>query len=91
MKPRFQLLAAFAGVLVSLTGTANVMAAPQSSFYLAVSNPQSDSNMRWAQRRTEENIDMLQHDQHDYNGYRAARHYALPAGSRTDRARLAVR
>lgn len=31
---------------------------------------QSDNNLRYARARVERDIDMLQRDQHDYNGYR---------------------
>jgi hypothetical protein len=46
------------------------MAATNGSYALAVTGNQSDSNLRWARRRVEENIDMLQRDRHDYGGYR---------------------
>ncbi|MBV8172006.1 MAG: hypothetical protein JO219_08760 [Candidatus Eremiobacteraeota bacterium] len=47
---------------------AATMIAPSMS--LAMSGPQSDSNLRWAQTRVERDIDMLQRDQHDYDGHR---------------------
>lgn len=68
---RFTTIAAsLSGVLLALTGVAYASAtrAPQR---LVVAPAQSDSNLRWAIRRTEENIDMLQRDRHDYNGFRA--------------------
>lgn len=71
MKRCIQLLAALSGLLLSLAGTAQVMAAPLGSHAIAVTGNQSDSNLRWARRRVEENIDMLQRDRHDYGGYRA--------------------
>jgi hypothetical protein len=70
MKRCIQLMAAFSAVLMSLAGTAHVMAAPVGSHSPAITGRQSDSNLRWARRRVEENIDMLQHDRSDYGGYR---------------------
>jgi hypothetical protein len=70
MKRCIQLLAMLSGVLISLAGTAQVIAAPSGSYAIAATGGQSDSNLRWARRRVEENIDMLQHDRHDYGGYR---------------------
>jgi len=70
MKRCIQLLAVLSGVLLSVAGTAQVMAAPNGSQALAVTGNQSDSNLGWARRRVEENLDMLQRDRHDYGGYR---------------------
>jgi hypothetical protein len=36
----------------------------------AVPGPQSDQSLRWARARVEFDIDMLQRDQHDYDGHR---------------------
>jgi len=36
----------------------------------AVPGPQSDQSLRWARTRVEFDIDMLQRDQHDYDGHR---------------------
>jgi hypothetical protein len=36
----------------------------------AVPGPQSDQGLRWARSRVESDIDMLQRDQHDYDGHR---------------------
>jgi hypothetical protein len=36
----------------------------------AAPGPQSDQNLRWARNRVEFDIDMLQRDQHDYDGHR---------------------
>jgi len=70
MKRCIQLLAVLSGVLLSLAGTAQVMGAPIGSYAIAVTGNQSDTNLQWARRRVEENIDMLQRDRHDYGGYR---------------------
>jgi hypothetical protein len=70
MKRCIQVLAVLSGVLVSLSGAAQAMAAPQSLHVLAASGNQSDSNLRWARERVGQNIDMLQQDRHDYGGYR---------------------
>lgn len=66
-----QLLAALSGVLMSFASAAAVVsAAPQNGYVLAATGNQSDSNLRWARYRVEQNIDMLQRDRHDYGGYR---------------------
>jgi len=70
MKRCIQLLAVLSGVLLSVAGTAQVIAAPNGSYAIAVTGNQSDTNLQWARRRVEENIDMLQRDRHDYGGYR---------------------
>lgn len=67
---RTLVLAALASVAVSLTGSAQVVAAPLGAYNVSVSPNQSDSNMRWAGFRLEENNDMLNNDRHDYGGYR---------------------
>jgi hypothetical protein len=36
----------------------------------AMPGPQSDQSLRWANARVEMDIDMLQRDQHDYDGHR---------------------
>ena len=46
------------------------MASPAGPQRVAITQAQSDSNMRWAYNHTERNIDFLQNDQHDYGGYR---------------------
>jgi hypothetical protein len=45
-------------------------ASPLRPLQVALSGRYSDSNMRWARRRIEQNIDMLQNDRRDYGGYR---------------------
>lgn len=62
MVRRIFVLAALAGVAMGLATASQVLA--------AVGPRQSDNNLRWARYRIEENLDMLQRDRHDYNGYR---------------------
>ena len=62
MNRRLFVLATLTAVMLGLTSISQAMA--------AVGPRQSDSNLRWARYRVEENIDMLQRDRHDYNGYR---------------------
>ena len=52
-------------------------ASPLGSYQVGVAGRFSDSNMRWARTRIEQNIDMLQRDQRDYGGYRASAIAAL--------------
>ena len=52
----------FAGALAA------IMILPSMSF--AMSGPQTDNNLRWARARVDRDIDMLQRDQHDYDGHR---------------------
>lgn len=56
------LLAALASVAMGLSCAGQVRA--------AVGPHQSDNNLRFARYRIEENVDLLQRDRHDYNGYR---------------------
>ena len=62
MNRRLLVFATLAAVMLGLTSFGQAMA--------AVGPRQSDNNLRWARYRVEENIDMLQRDRHDYNGYR---------------------
>ncbi len=62
MNRRLFALATLTAVMLGLTTIGQVMA--------AVGPRQSDNNLRWARYRVEENLDMLQRDRHDYNGYR---------------------
>jgi hypothetical protein len=71
MKRCMQLLAICSSVAMTCLGVAQVNAAPHDWRSVAMTQGASDSNMRWAYNHIERNIDMLQHDQHDYNGNRA--------------------
>jgi hypothetical protein len=66
-----QLLALCSGLLMLTAGASQALTSPINRHSVAVSQGQSDSNMRWAFSYVGQNIDMLQHDQHDYNGNRA--------------------
>jgi hypothetical protein len=46
----------------------------------AVPGPRSDESLRWARSRVEFDIDMLQRDQHDYDGHRVKAVEALQDG-----------
>jgi hypothetical protein len=50
--------------------TALVLCATFPAMSLAANGQQSDNNLRYARARVERDIDMLQRDQHDYDGYR---------------------
>lgn len=69
MNRSITIAASLSGVLLALSGAANASSAPAPQ-RLAVAPVRSDSNLRWAIARTEENVDMLQHDRHDYHGLR---------------------
>lgn len=62
MNRRLFALATLTAVMLGLTTIGQAMA--------AVGPRQSDTNLRWARYRVEENLDLLQRDRHDYNGYR---------------------
>jgi len=70
-------LAAAASSMLALGSSAAASAAPivfpiASSNVYSVPPGRSDANMRWAAARTERDIDLLQQDQRDYGGHRAA-------------------
>ena len=62
--------AALASVLTVLSAASFAMASPAGPQRVAITQGQSDSNMRWAFNHIERNIDFLQNDWHDYGGYR---------------------
>lgn len=67
---RIQALGAIAGIAVALAYSAHVQAAPAILRVIAVTDERSDSNLRWARRRLDENLEMLQQDRPDYDGHR---------------------
>ena len=62
--------AVLASVLTVLSAASFAMASPAGPQRVAITQAQSDSNLRWAYNHIERNIDFLQNDQHDYGGYR---------------------
>ncbi len=71
MKRCIQLLAICSSILMIGLAAPQAMAASYDWRNVAMTQGASDSNMRWAFNHIERNIDMLNHDQHDYNGNRA--------------------
>jgi len=65
-----RILSALGGILVALASSVHAQAAPSILRVIAVTDRRSDSNLRWARERVENNIDMLQQDRHDYGGHR---------------------
>jgi hypothetical protein len=63
--------AILASALAVLAAPSLAAAAPLASHQLAMTQAQSDSNLQWARRRVEENIDMLNNDRGDFGGFRA--------------------
>lgn len=70
MTRRTSVLALLSGALILIAGASIAGASPFEARQIALAARYSDSNMRWARTRIEQNIDMLQHDQGDYGGYR---------------------
>lgn len=66
---KYFLAALCAGAFVAMAGP--VLAAPLGGYPVAVGDRSSDSNLRWASVRIEQDIDMLQRDRRDYAGHRA--------------------
>lgn len=72
MTRRTHIVALLSGALMVLAGASLASASPFGSYQVGVAGRFSDSNMRWARTRIEQNIDMLQRDQRDYGGFRAS-------------------
>ncbi len=77
MTRRTHIAGLLSGALMVLAFASLASASPFASYQVGVAGRFSDSNMRWARTRIEQNIDMLQRDQRDYGGYRVSAIAAL--------------
>lgn len=62
--------AVLACALTFLSAGSPSMASPAGPQRVAITQARSDSNMRWALRQIERNIDMLENDRGDFGGFR---------------------